>query len=773
MDKIELVVTHQSGGPVDRHWSAIFGMAGGTVGRAGQNKLVLPDDDAMVARVHAMVRLDSDQAYIANLCERRSVQVDGLEVLSGQEVPLLPGAHIGIGPYQLRAVLPGQQVQAQAQAASRAAPAVAPAAAPAPAPAPMAPTPTDAQWPAAPAQPSTSVANKSLDLASLPNPWADIAPIVGGDPYMPDLVLACLPDAPPPSSAASAAADSNPFAMLGRVEAPQVSPAPSAEPVVTAPAPVAPVPAQPVFQSAVEPVLPNPFDKQPAASKPLPAQPVAHRAMVIPDDFDPFAADPKEIDNRRDPWSGDLVAQSLSEVAQLKNDDLLQSLPESGQFAGEMDNAAHTGLPERLDPTIELNPLKLFREPGESMFVESQDHGMSRGSDLAQVFSMPRDAQHRQAKPIPDAAPAAPTPAEPVVQAGLHAMQGLDLALFGGGSLDTLPPATDLLGVDDALQAPSGAPGTQHAKHAAATQATPATVHGGAHTDLPGLGAAAPLPLPLPLPESALNPESLLNPVSPLPVMPLPQPIPLPLPVAQAPTLADVHVAAQPPAQPAAALAAAAPAAAAPQPTPGTPADFSLDALAAAFLEGAAIEPGKVNVNLTPDFMRGFGEALRVAVQGSIDLLSARSEIKREFRADVTIIASGANNPLKFLPTADGVMLQLAGQTFPGFMKPVPAMQEAYKDLAVHQIALMAGIRAAYAEAVARMSPAELEKNAAAASGLLSKISSVHRKAALWDDFQQRYDAIRRNAEDDLMAFSGQTFVDAYEAAAQAAGENL
>jgi FHA domain-containing protein len=193
----------------------------------------------------------------------------------------------------------------------------------------------------------------------------------------------------------------------------------------------------------------------------------------------------------------------------------------------------------------------------------------------------------------------------------------------------------------------------------------------------------------------------------------------------------------------------------------------SSEALAAAFLQGAGIEPGKAHVTITPDFMHAFGEALRVAVQGSIDLLSARSEIKREFRADVTIIASGANNPLKFLPTAEGVMLQLIGQTFPGFMK------EAYKDLAVHQIALMAGIRAAYAEAVASLSPAELEKNAAVTSSLLTKISSVHRKAALWDDFQQRYDSVRRHAEDDLMAFSGKTFVNAYEAAAQSAEGHL
>ena len=168
--------------------------------------------------------------------------------------------------------------------------------------------------------------------------------------------------------------------------------------------------------------------------------------------------------------------------------------------------------------------------------------------------------------------------------------------------------------------------------------------------------------------------------------------------------------------------------------------------------------------------MRQFGEVLRVAVQGSIDLLSARSEIKKEFRADVTIIASGKNNPLKFLPTAEGVMLQLVGQSFPGFMPLVAALQEAFNDLAVHQIALMAGIRAAYAEAVTSLSPSALEKKSASSGGMLTRLSSLHRKAALWDEYQQKYDSIRQHAEDDLMAFSGQTFVQAYENAARSAG---
>lgn len=736
MDKIELVVTHQAGCPVGRHWSAIFGMAGGTVGRAGQNKLVLPDDDAMVARVHAMVRLDSDQAYIANLCERRSVQVDGLEVLSGQEVPLAPDATIGIGPYQLRALLPGQQLDAPTAKAAISHPAA------------------DATaWGTPVTKPDTvlgvstqgaSTAAPTFDLASLPNPWADITPIVAGDTHLPELLLSSMPEALP-QSAADGFADANPFAMLGRVEAPSVvehfHEQPIAEPTpcdlpVTAPSPTAPV-ARDMLPavSPTEHVPPHPFEI--SAAKAAPTQPTTHRAMVIPDDFNPFAADPKEQARHRDPWSGDLDAKSLAEVAQLKHDDLLQALPRTGEFAGEMDNAAHTGLPQQLDPTIELNPLKLFREPGESMYAEPEDHGMSRGSDLAQVFNMPRDAQQRRPEAV--TAPMTPPPAEPVAQAGLHAMQGLDLALFGGDVPQAIPSA-NLVGFnasqDETAYATPPAPALQTANM----------------SDLP-IGTS--------LQDTAQPSQRAQAPAQ-----------------EHAQVLADTarvpHSTSQLPGSPS--LQARddrmAPAAARAQThTPATAA--SLEALATAFLEGAAIEPGKINVAITPDFMRAFGEALRVAVQGSIDLLSARSEIKREFRADVTIIASGANNPLKFLPTADGVMLQLAGQTFPGFMKPVPAMKEAYQDLAVHQIALMAGIRAAYAEAIARLSPAELEKNATAASGLLAKISSVHRKAALWDDFQERYESVRRHAEDDLMAFSGQTFVNAYEAAAQSAEGHL
>ncbi|MFY3384144.1 type VI secretion system-associated FHA domain protein TagH [Paracidovorax sp. MALMAid1276] len=719
MEKIELVVIHHAGQAAGHQGSAVFGMAGGTIGRSGQNKLVLPDTEAEVARVHAMVRLDSDQAYLANLCERRSVRVNGNEVLSGQEVPLCHGAEVVIGPYRLLATVPG------------ASPGTAPTiAATQPPPARddgvVAEVPPLLHEPRSAHQHAVEVP-ESLGLAALPNPWADIPPIVGGEHAIPELAeLAELAQAPSSVNGSDPhLEDGNPFAMLGRIEAlpPDAETrvaAPLAPPMATSADrnPVAATGDRMQALDAEAPALSNPAIAQAVAQ-----EPVAHRAMVIPEDFDPFAADPREAANHRDAWSGDLPAKTLAEVAQLKNDELLRSLPRTSEFAGEMDNAAHTGLPPQLDPRVELNPLKLFREPGESMYKETLDHGQTRGSDLAQVFSMPRGAtataepsaasrEGGRTETTPDGAPRTSHTAQQATAAvaqaaGLEAMQGLDLDLFGSSTQTAGPANLSCQGLESVTRPPSGQPNTFLAQPAPDAPPAPSPL---------GIDAVSPPPAPS--------------------------------------STRDAHVRSPAPAS----LAA-----------PHGVDAGDAQGLAEAFLEGAGLAQGRATLTINPEFMRGFGEALRIAVQGSIDLLSARSEIKREFRADVTVIASGKNNPLKFLPTAEGVMLQLVGQNFPGFMPPAAALEEAYSDLAVHQIALMAGIRAAYAEAVTSLSPAELEKQAAGSAGLLTRLSSLHRKAALWDEYQQRYESIRQHAQDDLMAFSGQTFVQAYEQAAQAA----
>lgn len=621
MDKIELHVAQHAGAALGRSWHATFGMAGGTIGRGGQNKLVLPDLDAGVARVHAMVRLDSERAYIANLCERRAVWVDGLEVRSGQEVVLPLGAQVQIGPYVLQATKFGAPKVSEAETAARVGlesilPHVSP--------------------PTADAPPQLEpVRSGPSKLAATPNPWADIEPQVR-DPY------SLLPKSAP---------------------------------------------------SATQHLFDGPSRALPALQGAS-----ANRSMLIPSDFDPFARDIARDAQAKDPWAGGLQAKSLAEVANLKSDGLLQSLPLSGHFDSSIDNPAHSGLPKRLEPSNSLDPLVLFGDNQDDVTPAlAQASSPTRGNDLVQLFSLPRESS----------AAAATVQQEPD-SPGLRRTQGLDLSLFGS---DAHPAATLDFGLPLVEQPPAAAPSLVPARN-------------------PSNGR-----LFIELSESATWPIAV----------PTPAATPTPTPVVIEPARAPA--------------------------TGATPA--TCDELARAFLEGAGLSHARVELALSPEFMRSFGEAFRVAVEGTIDLLAARSEIKREFRAGVTIMASGANNPLKFLPNADGVIMQLAGQGFPGFMKPVPAMKEAYRDLQVHQLGLMAGIRAAYTAALTRFDPIELEKQPQPRHGLLRSFSSLKRKAALWDDYKQGYTRIRQHAEDDLKAFSGQTFVNAYEAAADAAKDAL
>lgn len=659
MEKIELRVEQRAGERLDKPWSAVFGLAGGTVGRGGQNKLILPDPEASIARVHAMVRLGTSEAYIANLCERRLIVVDGHEVRPGEEVLLPLGASVGIGPYQIKVC---------------------------------------------------AINAESVPSTHTPPPFVP----VGMREFAPS-----PPSLAPEVTAVSAlgstsgtpiAADANPLSSFTKL----------AEPVDSVLQQLGSgAPAASTFPDAFAPgghPAPEAHVQQPA------------RALFIPDDFNPF-----EVVSRptpKDEWGG-LQAQSLTELAQQSHDGLIKALPLSGGLDGTLDNPAHSGLPKQLDPTPELDPLALFTQSSILASPELVDAPAGRSSELSHVFHLPttqrtdhtRVGAPQEFEPVEMRPPGASAESLQAVQSvGLQTVQGLDLSLFGqGGAV----PATDALFSQPRPQIQSVAVPTTSLAPELPPSSQPITspslspVTSDVALQAFGLSLSGDAPAPT-------------QPVAPIPAMTT-------LPNATNATTS---------------------------PAPSPPGN--LEALSAAFLEGAGLTPERARLELTPEFMRTFGEAFRVAIEGSIDLLAARSEIKQEFRAGVTIIASSANNPLKFLPNADGVIMQMVGQHFPGFMKPLPAIKEAFGDLRVHQLALMAGIRAAYSEALMRFDPLKMEE-AAPKAGLFGNLYDGARKAALWDEYKKNFSQLKNSAEDDLTAFSGQTFVQAYEQAASAA----
>ena len=166
---------------------------------------------------------------------------------------------------------------------------------------------------------------------------------------------------------------------------------------------------------------------------------------------------------------------------------------------------------------------------------------------------------------------------------------------------------------------------------------------------------------------------------------------------------------------------------------------------------------------VTPELMHLLGQLLHEAARGTVDLLVARAALKREVRAEVTMIVAKENNPLKSSPTPEVALAHLLGPPTRGFTAPAQAMRDAYDDLRAHQLAFLAGMRAALEGLLQRFDPAALEGRLTQKSMLASLLPAA-RKAQLWAVFQQEYQQIASEVADDFHQVFGREFLKAYEA---------
>lgn len=280
-----------------------------------------------------------------------------------------------------------------------------------------------------------------------------------------------------------------------------------------------------------------------------------------------------------------------------------------------------------------------------------------------------------------------------------------------------------------------------------------------------GTNKSAPAAIPDKVPElhSAYTPPKAVTPKPPLPeaqtldldafgpppVEPVASPAPAPRPVT-------------PPARPIARPAAA------PMPTPAPGARPVMSGGAAASPELlqallAGMNSPELQIDdLTPELMYKLGSLMNEAVAGTIALLNARGTVKREMRADVTMIASGRNNPLKFSPDAGLALRYMFGPPMPGFMDASDAMRDAYSDLRAHEFGFMAGLRAALSGVLKRFEPGALEARLPDKGGL-NALVPMNRKAKLWELFGDLYRQIATEAEEDFHNLFGREFLRAYE----------
>jgi type VI secretion system protein ImpI len=153
-------------------------------------------------------------------------------------------------------------------------------------------------------------------------------------------------------------------------------------------------------------------------------------------------------------------------------------------------------------------------------------------------------------------------------------------------------------------------------------------------------------------------------------------------------------------------------------------------------------------------------QIFRIVVDGVMDVLRARAEIKNTFRLPVTIIQRSENNPLKFALGTDEAMQKILGPANPGFLSGTAAFQDAFEDIRLHQMAMLAGVRAGFEALLMHFNPDRFEhdvdggKRGGVAFGV---------KGKYWDKYRDNFEGLVKNPDDTFRRLFGDEFARAYE----------
>lgn len=160
--------------------------------------------------------------------------------------------------------------------------------------------------------------------------------------------------------------------------------------------------------------------------------------------------------------------------------------------------------------------------------------------------------------------------------------------------------------------------------------------------------------------------------------------------------------------------------------------------------------------------LRLVGELLRASIQGTLALLEVRAIAKRELGADPTLPQVRENNPLKFSPDVDAALAHLLGPPHRGFLAPRAAVENAFDDLRAHEVAMLAGMRAAVDAVLARFDPEALKRRLVPRAKWQQLLPAA-RRAELWESYERSYAQIVEEIEGDFDSLFGRAFLQAYQ----------
>jgi type VI secretion system FHA domain protein len=182
----------------------------------------------------------------------------------------------------------------------------------------------------------------------------------------------------------------------------------------------------------------------------------------------------------------------------------------------------------------------------------------------------------------------------------------------------------------------------------------------------------------------------------------------------------------------------------------------------AAFAAGAGLDPALMKVTDQDAFFEDLGALLKTMTEGLMQAITARGQVKSEFRLEQTMIAPTENNPFKFSASTDEAMMRLLHHKDGAYLSGIAAAVEAVDDINAHQLAVMAGTEAALKSIMRRFNPKKLESRFGNDSAM-GKAVPMLKKARYWEFYKVLYTEISEAVDDDFQQLFGSEFSNAYE----------
>jgi len=155
------------------------------------------------------------------------------------------------------------------------------------------------------------------------------------------------------------------------------------------------------------------------------------------------------------------------------------------------------------------------------------------------------------------------------------------------------------------------------------------------------------------------------------------------------------------------------------------------------------------------------GQMVRETMEGMMQVLSFRKKIKEEFRINVTTIQPIENNPLKFSANIEDAMENMFIKENDAYKAPLDALREGFQGISEHQVAVLAGMQAAFRGMLERLDPETLEQRFEKYKK--PGVIQLGMKRKHWESYKDYHAEMTANLDNSFQHLFGYDFVQAYE----------